>query len=96
MSLTSNRRLVAKMTQPELPRVVWSGEFNLGGVKLRCHVLNTGQRVIDEESVVDLLEQMSTDEPLDVSELERFADWQRGIESQKEAPDPSRELEERG
>ena len=34
----------------DLPRVVSTGEFRLGNLVMRCHVLSDGQRVIDGDS----------------------------------------------
>lgn len=67
-----------------LPKAIWSGEFELAGVSMKCHVLENGQRVIDEDSVVAFLEALATttqtadDFEADVA---RFAAWMRGRES---------------
>ena len=59
---------------------VWQGSFILFGVELQCHVLSNGQRIIEEDSMVDLLEAMEA--PLennsDGSELTELCDWLKG------------------
>jgi hypothetical protein len=34
-----------------LPNATWSGTLTVSGVELRCHVLDTGQRIIETESL---------------------------------------------
>jgi len=34
-----------------LPKAIWSGSFFLGGVEMKCHVLDNGMRIIDAESI---------------------------------------------
>lgn len=63
----------------DLPYPVWSGTFMLHGVELKCHVLNTGERVIEAESMEALFSAL--DQPgaqLDPAELEVFARWRLG------------------
>ena len=59
---------------------VWQGSFILFGVELKCHVLSNGQRIIEEDSMVDLLEAMEA--PLadnsDGAELSELCDWLKG------------------
>jgi hypothetical protein len=65
-----------------LPSAVWSGEFVLFGVPLKCHVLNDGRRIIDAESIEDLMRAMATQGEQSLEEMERevaaFARWMRG------------------
>lgn len=64
------------------PHAVWSGSFRVLGVEMRCHVLNTGQRVIDEASMRAFTEALMNGGPVvDDNEREdaaRFAQWMRG------------------
>ena len=61
---------------------VWSGSFRLFGVDVKCHVLSNGQRIIEEDSMEELLRAMSDGDDLatngDAREIERFARWRRG------------------
>jgi hypothetical protein len=61
-----------------VPESVWSGEFLLFGVKVRGHVLSDGQRIIEADDVVRLLNAMAGNWSTDPGDLERFARWQRG------------------
>lgn len=59
----------------DLPTTVWSGEFKLGSVTMKCHVLSDGRRIIEAESVWQFFNGLGDFEP---SELEQFVAWQRG------------------
>lgn len=43
-----------------LPEPVWTGVFDVAGVELRCHVLSDGVRVIEEGSLAELCEALTT------------------------------------
>ena len=72
------------------PHSVWQGSFRLFGVELKCHILSDDQRVIEEESMADLLKAMGSERddaggsappPEDGSEgsdLEGFVKWMKG------------------
>ena len=62
------------------PASVWQGSFTLLGIQMKCHVLDNGQRIVEQESLGKLFEQMgeSGGVPLDSKEMERFALWQKG------------------
>ena len=47
------------------PKAVWSGEFSFSGLTMKCHVLDTGQRIIEEESVKAFLKWMKDGKCLD-------------------------------
>ena len=67
----------------ETPKSVWSGTFNVLGVELKCHVLDNGQRVIEEASMVAFLEAMAEQRPYDMPEaFDCFARWQAGLDVQ--------------
>ena len=59
------------------PHSVWQGSFHLFGVELQCHVLSDGQRIIEEDSMVDLLEAMKApvDGHSDAVKLAGFCKW---------------------
>lgn len=42
-----------------LPAVVWSGTMRLFGVELVCHVLDNGQRIIEQESMFAFFDAMA-------------------------------------
>ena len=62
------------------PKAVWSGEFSFSGLTMKCHVLDTGQRIIEEESVKAFLKWMKDGKCLDPADpgLRDFAKWQAG------------------
>jgi hypothetical protein len=68
------------MNKPELkpPTSIASSSFQIFGVTVRCHVLDDGQRIIEEESVAALLEAMSDLTQPDMGDLESFNRWMRG------------------
>lgn len=60
----------------DLPHAVWSGVFRIWGVTLHCHVLSTGERVIDAGDIEALFARR--DDLGDVGDLEAMMRWQRG------------------
>jgi hypothetical protein len=62
----------------DIPHAVWSGTFQLFGVDVHCHVLDNGQRVIDEDSMVALLEAMSNYNGEPGFDAPEFWRWYRG------------------
>lgn len=53
----------------EIPQSIASATFTVFGVEVRCHVLDDGQRIIEEESVEALLEAMSKQESFEPGEM---------------------------
>lgn len=66
------------MGDEEIPHAVWSGEFDLGGVKMKCHTLSNGQRVIEQDSILEFFAAIEGDFPIDPDAMTRFGRWQRG------------------
>jgi hypothetical protein len=60
------------------PHSIWSGVFTIFGVPLRCHVLEDGRRIIEEDSVTALFSVLETEALLDSGEHEAFGLWLRG------------------
>ena len=71
-----------KVTE-EFPHSVWQGSFVLFGVTLQCHVLDDGQRIIEQASVDALFDALdkSNCEDLEniaaVHEFHKFHQWLR-------------------
>lgn len=57
----------------DTPKSVWQGSFTIFGVELKCHVLDTGQRVIEADSMHALMEAMGTVQPTDLSKMDQVA-----------------------
>jgi hypothetical protein len=65
----------------DLPVSVWTGEFTLFGVTLRCHVLDDGRRIIDADDIAKLLSAEPTDpDHADMADLQELLAWCRGAE----------------
>ncbi len=69
----------------DLPVPVWSGLFTLFGIEFKCHVLDSGHRIIEEESMdalVGALQERITDSPLnydkDISAFNQFISFCQG------------------
>lgn len=67
----------------DIPKAVWSGSFHLLGVEVKCHVLDNGQRIIEGDSMMELLNAMADptidrEETPDVTQFER---WRRGFDA---------------
>jgi hypothetical protein len=60
------------------PKSVWSGTFRIFGVDVRCHVLDDGQRIIEADSVAELIEAMEAPDNRDIGDIENFHKWQDG------------------
>ena len=64
----------------ELPRPIWEGSFTLFGVKVRCYVLEDGQRVIASDSLEQLLDAMAhIEQVVDGSDMKEFTQWIKGV-----------------
>ena len=64
-----------------IPEVIHTGMFHIGSLEIRCHVLDNGQRVIPEEDVIKFFDWLaSNDEALDITELQDFAKFIKGVE----------------
>lgn len=50
------------MTTQDLPKSIRSEVLNIFGIDLHVHVLDNGQRIIDEQDVVRLFTRMSEDD----------------------------------
>lgn len=61
----------------ELPETVWSGSFWLGDVEMKCHVLSTGDRIIEADSLAELFDGRNID--IDPKQMEDFSKWQKGV-----------------
>jgi hypothetical protein len=57
--------------EQERPKAIWSGSFTVGGVEIKCHVLDDGQRVIEPESLTKLFEEADGK----LSGVEEFTAW---------------------
>ena len=65
----------------DVPHSVWQGSFRVFGVDIKCHVLSDGQRVIEAESMHNLMEAMANGslDPMDTDNSEvEFANWIHG------------------
>jgi hypothetical protein len=60
----------------DVPTSVWQGSFQLFGVEVKCHVLSDGQRIIEADSMENLMEAMGIPgATLDHAEIEKFTKW---------------------
>jgi hypothetical protein len=68
------------MDAAELPVAVWSGEFKVGDVVMRCHVLSDGRRVIDSESVHEFFSRAAAEAAAGrmVDGMSDFVRWLKG------------------
>jgi hypothetical protein len=64
----------------ELPTAVWSGTFRIWDIDLKCHVLSSGQRIIEKESFEAFMDALADGVPVaDDADLMAFFRWQRGL-----------------
>ena len=66
-----------------LPKARWSGSFTIFGVDVRCHVLDTGERIIEADSMRSLVEALQV-RPIgydETDDMARFLRWQTGKEA---------------
>lgn len=59
-----------------LPKAIWSGSFIIGSEEIKCHVLDSGQRIIESDSVAKLFTSM--DSGIDEEQLAKFATFIKG------------------
>jgi len=72
-------------TVPTFPTAVWSGTLVFLGVPMACHVLDTGERIVEPDSVEQLLiaigrahhnrPDKTLADPDVLAEIERFVAW---------------------
>lgn len=61
----------------EVPRAVWSGTFHVFGAELKCHTLSNGERVIEKDSLMRLIEAIENGaEPVHDADMAAFTEWQ--------------------
>jgi hypothetical protein len=66
----------------EVPHSVWQGSFKLFGVDVKCHVLSNGQRIIEADSMKEILAAMQGDKDLPPSaddDPAALAKWLHGV-----------------
>ena len=69
----------------ETPQSIWQGSFRVFGIDVKCHVLDNGQRMIEEDSMLALFaaedrvskEGWSAD---DSPDIDAFFRWQKGLD----------------
>ena len=63
----------------EVPTAIWTGTFNIFGVDITCHTLDNGMRIIEEDSMVRLLDAMCGPVPEDsANDVRAFQAWRLG------------------
>jgi hypothetical protein len=62
----------------EMTESVWSGTFRIFGVDLKCHVLSDGRRIIEADSMADLMEAMEAPGGKELGDIEAFHRWKGG------------------
>lgn len=68
------------MSKENIPKAVWSGEFVVFGVQLKCHTLDNGQRIIESDSLARLFDEMENPNCTgDASDFTALSRWQRGL-----------------
>lgn len=65
------------MPDSKIPKAIASKEFKIFGVTVKCHVLEDGRRIVEEQSVADMLNAMSTPDRPNMDEIESFHRWMR-------------------
>ena len=64
----------------KLPKAVWEGTFNFGGIELRCYVLDDGKRIINSDDMAKLFKAMEEkDLEFTPEEVDKFSRWNMGI-----------------
>jgi hypothetical protein len=60
-----------------LPQAIATSEMTIGGITLRCHVLDDGRRVLEADGMDRLVEALEAGE-LDVQDADRLGRWMKG------------------
>lgn len=63
-----------------IPASIWSGEMRFGPLTMKCHVLDDGSRIIEQESVLEFMAwiQSGDVQPDEVQRVGReCAEWTR-------------------
>jgi hypothetical protein len=59
----------------DIPKAVWEGSFRIYGVEVKCYVLDDGRRIIDANSMWELLNSNNSES---VGELKELHLWMQG------------------
>ena len=71
--------LMLNTPEEELPMAKWQGTFTLGGVEIKCYVLEDGQRLIDVDDLnAFFAAPLPDDQAALAEEMLAFVRWQRG------------------
>ena len=62
-----------------IPTAVKSGELKIGDVVLKTHVLNDGQRIIEEESMIAFFEYLASGGSLTGEDAKNVARFVKGL-----------------
>jgi hypothetical protein len=66
------------MSDIKIPHAIATAETTIGGITLRCHILADGRRIIEEESMHQMLTAMQTGE-LSSEDALHLANWLKGM-----------------
>ncbi len=69
----------------EIPKAIWEGTFIVLGVKVKCHVLDDGQRIVEAESMEKLFAAMTNPKHHQMGDFSNFLAWSKGLKNWKEA-----------
>ena len=54
----------------DLPRSIWSGSFIVHGIKIECHVMSDGRRIVEADSMRKFIEAMDRLTVINAAQLE--------------------------
>lgn len=63
----------------DIPMSVRHATHNFCGVVVRCHVLDDGRRVVDEESMMAVIAALDAGMRPTQADYDKFMQWQRGL-----------------
>lgn len=65
----------------DIPVSVWRGEFTLFGVKLHCHVLSDGRKIIEADDIAKLFSAKPIDpDDAALNEMRELFAWCKGVQ----------------
>ena len=71
----------------KIPTAIWEGSFTIAGVKMRCYVLDNGQRIINADDVAAFFNGDALDTAqADRNDMDELAAWLRGGTPPESAP----------
>ena len=60
-----------------VPQAIWSGSFTVFGTEIKCHMLEDGTRIIEEDSLIEFFNSKTGE--ADEGDMKKLLAWINGL-----------------